>query len=205
MVSLLSWLFPTSPSEDYKQPAQGSSKSATGKNIQKVSYQEGSKDLITHTVSSGFHFIEIHQGTVGAMLTFLIIIGVLLCCLCMARNHHLRRQPIRDIMKKKVEERMARFSARYRLDEDPPEEDAPEPNVGIETIRGHTFSTLPSPCPWVWEQSNSDTDRGSLSDCIIVEPADDTAQSGRHFTQLISELDTPEIPILLLGTIVFAP
>ena len=64
-----------------RQPAPGLSQSANGKNIQEVSYQEGSKDLITHTESSGFHFIEIHQGTVRAMLTFLIVLRVLLCCL----------------------------------------------------------------------------------------------------------------------------
>ena len=92
MVSLLSWLFPTGPNKDYRQPTPGSSQSANGKNIQEVSYQEGSKDLITHTESSGFHFIKIHQGTVGAMLIFLMILGVLLCCLQVARSHHLRHQ-----------------------------------------------------------------------------------------------------------------
>ena len=81
---------PTGPSVDYRQPAPGLSQSANGKNIQEVSYQEGSEDLITHTESSGFHFIEIHQGTVGAMLIFLMILGLLLCCLKMARSHHLR-------------------------------------------------------------------------------------------------------------------
>ena len=87
-----------------------------GKNIQEVSYQEGSKDLITHTESSGFHFIEIHQGTVGAMLIFLMILGVLLCCLRLATNHHLRRRRFRDVMRKKVEERVQRFSEGYTQD-----------------------------------------------------------------------------------------
>ena len=88
----------------------GLSQAATANNIQEVWYQEGSKDLITHTESSGFHFIEIHQGTVRAMLTFLIILGALLCCQQMARNHHLQRRGFRDVMKK-VEEHVARFTA----------------------------------------------------------------------------------------------
>ena len=103
---------------DYRQPAPGLSQSATGKNIQEVSYQEGSKDLITHTKSSGFHSIEIHKGTVGAMLIFLMILGVLLCCLRMARSHHLTRRHFLDVMRKKVEERVARFTAGNTLDED---------------------------------------------------------------------------------------
>ena len=89
-----------------------------------MTYQEKSKDLITHTESSEFHFIEIQQGTVGAMLTFLIIIWVLLCCLRMARNHHIRRRSFRDVMEKNVEELVAQFTAGYRQDKDQPEGEA---------------------------------------------------------------------------------
>ena len=115
MVSILSLLFPTGPSVDYRQPAPVLSQSATGKNIQEVSYQEGSKDLITHTESSGFHFIKIHQGTVGAMLIFPMIFMLLLCRLKMARSHHLSCRRFRNVMKK-VEERVQRFAEGYTQD-----------------------------------------------------------------------------------------
>ena len=59
---------------------------------QEVSYQEGSKDYISHTKSLGFHFIEIHQRTVGTMLTLIILFGLLLCCLRFLRFQFLRRQ-----------------------------------------------------------------------------------------------------------------
>ena len=65
MVSLLDLLFPRDLfGAQTKSTVPGPQQSAHGKNIQEVSYQEGSKDRITHTESSGFHFIEIHQGTV---------------------------------------------------------------------------------------------------------------------------------------------
>ena len=74
-------------------------------------------------------FFVIYRGPVGAMLTFLIILGVLLCCLRMARNHHLRCLRFRNIMKKMVEERVARFTARYHQDEDHQEDTARDPYV----------------------------------------------------------------------------
>lgn len=74
MVSLLDLLLPRVLTSTDRQPALGSNQAAQGKNIQEVSYQEGSKDKITHTESSGFHFIEIHQGTVVAMLTMILVL-----------------------------------------------------------------------------------------------------------------------------------
>ena len=95
MVSLLDLLFPRDLfGAQTKSTAPGSQQSAHGKNIQEVSYQEGSKDHITHTESSGFQFIEIHQGTVGAMLTLLIVFGLLLCCLRFLRFQFLRWQQL---------------------------------------------------------------------------------------------------------------
>ena len=73
-----------------------------------VSYQEGSKDKITHRESTGFHFIDIHQGTVGTMLIFLMVLGVLLCCLKAARGHFLRRQHFQRTLERKIRERMQR-------------------------------------------------------------------------------------------------
>ena len=98
MVSLLDLLFPRDLfGAQTKSTAPGSQQSAHGKNIQEVSYQEGSKDHITHTESSGFHFIEIHHGTVGAMLTLIIVFGLLLWCLRFLRFQFLRRQQLRNL------------------------------------------------------------------------------------------------------------
>ena len=95
MVSLLYLLFPGDLfGAQTKSTASGPQQSAYGKNM---SYQEGSKDRITHTESSGFHFIEIHQGTVGAMLTLLIVFGLLLCCMRFLRFQFLRRQQLRNL------------------------------------------------------------------------------------------------------------
>ena len=91
MVSMLNLLFPRDLfGNSDQQSAMGSAQSAEGKNIQEVSYQEGSKDHINHTERSGFQFIETHQGRVdivGVMLTYLLAFGVLLCCIRLARNH----------------------------------------------------------------------------------------------------------------------
>ena len=58
MVSVLDLLFPRHVTSN-DQPAPASkSQQATGKDVQEVSYQEGSQDKITHTESTGFHFIE---------------------------------------------------------------------------------------------------------------------------------------------------
>ena len=75
----------------------GSDQSAQGKNIQEVSYQEGSKDHISHMESSRFHFIKIHQGTGGAMLTLIILFGLLLCSLRFLRFQFLRPQQLRNL------------------------------------------------------------------------------------------------------------
>ena len=72
------------------------------------------------------------------MLILLMILGVQLCCLQMARSHHLKPRHFRDVMRKKMEERVTRFTAGYTLEEDHQdpqdpsdrrEEDAPEPYV----------------------------------------------------------------------------
>ena len=98
MVLLLDLLFPKDLFGVRTQStAPGSPQSAQGKNIQEVSYQEGSKDHISHTESSGFHFIDIHQGTAGAMLTLIILFRLLLCCLRFLRFQFLRRQPLRNL------------------------------------------------------------------------------------------------------------
>ena len=98
MVLLLDLFFPRDIFGDKtKSSVPKSTQSAQGKNIQEVGYQEGSKDRITHTESSGFHFIEIHQGTVWAMLTLIIFFGLLLCCLTFLRFQFLRRQQLRNL------------------------------------------------------------------------------------------------------------
>ena len=98
MVSLLDILFPRDLfGAQTKSTVPGPQQSAHGKNIQEVSYQEGSEDRITHTECSGFHFIEIHQGTVGAMLMLLVVFGLLLCCLRFMRFQFLRRQQLRNL------------------------------------------------------------------------------------------------------------
>ena len=108
MVSLLDLLFPRDiTSSDQPAPAR-ESQQATGKNIQEVSYQEGSQDKITHTESSGFHFIEIHQGTVGTMLILFMILGIVLCCLKAAIDHFLRRQHFQRTLERKIRERWER-------------------------------------------------------------------------------------------------
>ena len=101
----------------------GPQQSAHGKNIQEVSYQEGSKDRITHTESSRFHFIEIHQGTVGAMLTLLVVFGLLLCCLRFMRFQFLRRQQLWNLRE--------RFLRGYQN----PDGDLEMQNIGAEIYR----------------------------------------------------------------------
>ena len=118
MVSLLDLLLPRVLTSTDRQPALGSNQAAQGKNIQEVSYQEGSKDKITHTESSGFHFIEIHQGTVVAMLTMILVLWLLLFCLRAARDHYLRLRRFRDMISKKVRERMEMRN--LDLDQSPP-------------------------------------------------------------------------------------
>ena len=114
MVSLLDWLFPMDVTNPSQQAPASSSQKARGTNIHEVSYQEGSKDKISHTKSSGFHFIEIHQGTVGTMLIFFMVLGVLLCCLKAARSHFIRRQHFRATVEWKIRERMQQVT-----DQDP--------------------------------------------------------------------------------------
>ena len=98
MVSLLDLLFPRDLfGAKTQSAAPGSAQSAQGKNIQEVSYQEGSKDHISPTESSGFHFIEIHQGTVGALITLIILFGLLLCCLRFLQFQFLLRQQLRNL------------------------------------------------------------------------------------------------------------
>ena len=149
MVSLLDWLFPrdvTSPD----QPAPASaSQEATGKNIQEVRYQEGSKDKITHTESTGFHFIEIHQGTVGTMLILLMVLGIILCCLKAARGHYLRRQHFQRTLERKIRERMARDQSNvedppYIWDRDyfTPSRPFPTGQINVRTLHGGRFLTL---------------------------------------------------------------
>lgn len=57
---------------------------------------------MSHTESSGIHFIEIHQGTVGANLTIILVLGILLCFIRAARWHYLRRRHFRDTVSKKI-------------------------------------------------------------------------------------------------------
>ena len=98
MVSFLDLLFPRDLfGAQTKSTAPGPQQSAHGKNILEVSYQERSKDQITHTESSRFHFIEIHQGTVGELLTLLIVFGLLLCCMRFLRLQFLRRQQLLNL------------------------------------------------------------------------------------------------------------
>ena len=98
MVSLLDLFFPRDLfGAQTKSSVPESTQSVQGKNVQEMSCQEGSKDRITHTESSGFHFIEIHQGTAGAMLTLIIVFGLLLCCLSFLWFQFLRRQQLRNL------------------------------------------------------------------------------------------------------------
>ena len=107
------------------------------------------------------------------MFTFLKILGVLLCCLGMAWNHHLRHRRFRDIIKK-VEECVARFTA-VQNGQGLTRGWCPKTIcMGSRLFAGYPSSTWPTPGPWVWEQSYSDTDWGSLSNsnCVIIEPSD---------------------------------
>ena len=120
MVSLLDLLFPRDPfGAQTKSSVPESQQSAHGKNIQEVSYQEGSKDHITHTESSGFYFIENHHGTVRAMFTLIIIFGLLLCFLRFLRFQFLRRQQLRNLRE--------RFLRRYQN---------PDGNVEMQDMAG---------------------------------------------------------------------
>ena len=98
MVSLLDLLFPRDLFGAKTQlTAPGSAQSVQGKNNQEASYQEGSKDHISHRESSGFHFIEIHQGTVGEMLSLIILFGLSFCCLRFLIFQFLRQQQLRNL------------------------------------------------------------------------------------------------------------
>lgn len=125
------------------------SQEATGKNTQEVSYQVGSKDKISHTKSSGFHFIETHQGTVGTMLIFMVL-GFLLCCLKAARGHLMRRQHFRATENQGKNEAGGRPGSR---------EPAVHLGQGLLNNSKHTQQALES-----WPDEHTDTTWWSLSD-----------------------------------------